>query len=552
MLTGLEEREEARPPGRVAAEATQRSAGSLRTVRWAAHAAVWSVLWVPTVAELARGWRASGDDATIAYRSYQVFSAHSPLVGMFSTTTYGSGHIVYDPGPLLFWLLSVPVRIDPAHGALWGAALWCAVALSVGLEALWSAGHRFACAVLALAVVDLAWLVPEIFVDPVWNPNLSFVFAVVSIVLAVVVAGGALRWWPVLVLTASVAVQSEFFYAFVCALAVVLSVLIGVRRRRGRSWTAIVAGLAVGLACWTPSIVQQVTATRGNLGLILGANRTAPLGLGFALRAVAFAASPLWQAHYKELIADPGRLKGASPVLGAAIVVTGVVVTAWALRSRRRALATMAMAALSGTLAMVVTVAIVPGHLYLNVVRYLLYWLWPLSVCIWAGIGSAVVSVGRRLWARRRAKWSDPVPGAASALLSGGVVVIALATTAGLVGVPTDPRVVAANELTVPSSSALRLQQEIVARVEAETPKGRVQLAWCVPTAGCPSDLFTLVSTEYFVGVGVAWQLSADGWAPELPRWFTRFSGIAYQWQPGTPTVPVAVVDGRAIVGPAT
>lgn len=551
MLTEALETVQARRPGRSGtAVSTARPDKAWRAARWASHAAIWTVVWVPAVAEMARGWRPSGDDATIAYRSYQVFSAHSPLVGMFSTTTYGSGHTIYDPGPLLFWLLSLPTRVDPAHGALWGAALWCALVLSVGVEALWSVGQRTSAVVVALVVVDLAWLVPEIFLDPVWNPNLGFLFGLGSVVLAVAVVRGGLRWWPVLVFTASVSVQSEFFYAGLCALAVVASAGAGLWRRRAGRRGALAAGVVVGAACWAPSLVQQFAATHGNLGLILGANRTAPLGLGFSLRAVAYACSPLWQAHYKELIAQPGGLTGANPVLGVAVLVAGALVAAWALRSGRRGLATIAAGAEAGTLAMVVTVAVVPGHLYLNVVRYLLYWLWPLSACIWVGIGAAAICVGRRMWARRGAAPVAPaVGGRAGALLSGGVIVLALVTGAGLVGVPTDSAAAAANELTVPSSSALRLQREITARVEGETRRGRVQLAWCVPMTVCPSDLVSLVSSEYLVGVGVAWQLSADGWSPELPRWFTRYSGIAYTWRADTPTVTVAVVDGSAKVG---
>ena len=61
--------------------------------------------------------------------------ASPPLVGMLSTA--GTvGHNIFDPGPLLFWLLAIPVRIDPAHGALWGAALLGGAAMSVAVEAI--------------------------------------------------------------------------------------------------------------------------------------------------------------------------------------------------------------------------------------------------------------------------------------------------------------------------------------------------------------------------------------------------------------------------------
>src|ERR1035437_6606806 len=86
---------------------------------------MWTVILLPTVLEMARGWRALDDDATISLRSYQVLSLHPPLLGQFSTVSYGTGHLLFDPGPLLYWLLAIPVHIDPAQGGLWGGALCC-------------------------------------------------------------------------------------------------------------------------------------------------------------------------------------------------------------------------------------------------------------------------------------------------------------------------------------------------------------------------------------------------------------------------------------------
>ena len=94
--------------------------GLAQGVRLASHAAVWSAVLVPTLTELARGWRAFGDDAAIASRSFQVFSMHIPLTGLASAASFQTGHVVFDPGPMLFFLLSAPVRIDPAHGLMSG------------------------------------------------------------------------------------------------------------------------------------------------------------------------------------------------------------------------------------------------------------------------------------------------------------------------------------------------------------------------------------------------------------------------------------------------
>src|ERR1700678_317979 len=107
-------------------------------LRLGSHAVVWTLVLVPTVIQMADGWRAVRDDAMISIGAYRVFSSHSPTVGVWSQASQGRHHAFYDLGPLLFWLLAVPVRLDPDHGAIWGAALLCGAALSLSVEAAWS------------------------------------------------------------------------------------------------------------------------------------------------------------------------------------------------------------------------------------------------------------------------------------------------------------------------------------------------------------------------------------------------------------------------------
>lgn len=522
----------------------------LQVARWASHLAVWGALWVPVVSELVRGWRPIGDDATISFRSWEVFTSHSPLVGMFSTTTYGSGHILYDPGPLQFWLLAVPVRIDPAHGALWGAALLCALALSVGVEALRRAGHSFGALAAAVLVADVAWLVPEIFLDPTWNPNMSFLLLGSALMVAWVVAEGRLRWWPVLVLLLSVTVQAEFFYVLLGAVVLLVATAAGLARRteRGTGW--LVGGLAVGAGCWVPALVQQATAAQGNLGLLLRAHRTAPLGAGFGLRALAYAASPrpIWLTRYADLLLHTGSLHAESAAAGVAVAVAVAGVAAWAIVRRRPVLASLAVGELAVAAATVVTLAIVPGHLYLNTVRYLLYVLWVLGAGLWCLAAWVVAAAVRALVVRAR----RPVPpavapavvwsSAALAVLAGGLAAWSVAS------VPTDPAAVSANNLTIPSRRLLDLDGQITRAVERQVPKGGVRLSWCEPLSDCPASEFQLVAVDYFAGVSVAWHLTADGWEPALPRWFTKLSGISYAAPSSWPVVRVVVHGAGATV----
>lgn len=186
--------------------------------RIGSHLVIWTVVLVPTVLELIRGWRPLyQDDATITFRSYEIFSLHPPLLGQYSSISPGSGHILFDPGPLQYVLLAVPTHVDRLQGGLWGSALACGLVLSVAVEAMWSSRQWLACVLVALAVVDLAWTVPSVFAHQIWNPDFGLIFLFASIVLAYAVALGSFGWWPVLVFTASVAAQAELFYAAVAA-----------------------------------------------------------------------------------------------------------------------------------------------------------------------------------------------------------------------------------------------------------------------------------------------------------------------------------------------
>ena len=93
-------------------------------MRGASHAFVWIAFFVPMVSELARGWRPFSDDAAIASRAYESLSVHPPLIGIISSAYIGTGHLLLDPGPLLFYVLAVPstsIRRTASSGArrLW-------------------------------------------------------------------------------------------------------------------------------------------------------------------------------------------------------------------------------------------------------------------------------------------------------------------------------------------------------------------------------------------------------------------------------------------------
>ena len=145
-------------------------------LRVATHIAAW-LPFLAVMASSGRGeWRVVGDGAGIASRSWGTLAGHVPLVGQATQLARG----VHDPGPLQYWLLAIPVHIDPVRGVLWGAALWCMVAASLAIEAAWSvlggAGGLLASGTILWMVAWTPTLAPR----PYWNPwlgALSFVAA---------------------------------------------------------------------------------------------------------------------------------------------------------------------------------------------------------------------------------------------------------------------------------------------------------------------------------------------------------------------------------------
>ena len=85
-------------------------------LRIVAHLAVWFAFADAAVRAVLGGWRPVSDAAVIAIRSWDVLTAHGLLVGEATRLAHG----VYDLGPAEFWLLALPVRVDPAHEVLWG------------------------------------------------------------------------------------------------------------------------------------------------------------------------------------------------------------------------------------------------------------------------------------------------------------------------------------------------------------------------------------------------------------------------------------------------
>ena len=505
-----------------------------RIARIGSHVVVWTIVLVPTIVEMARGWRPLlGDDATITLRAYQVLSLHPPLVGMHSDAQI-PGHILYDLGPLQFALLSVPVHIDHAQGALWGSALILGAVLSVAIEAMWSVRRWFACVLVALAVADLAWTVPSVFGHQLWNANFGLVFLLVSIVLAWAVALGSFGWWPVLVFTASVTAQAQLFYASIVVALVVITPLLGIwhsgRPRRLR-WLPV--GVGVGVLCWLAPLLQEAFGSFGNMTGLLQARRQASMGLAYGLRNLG---GIIWPGPLPVRQYDPNSSftsLGSKPaVAGIVVLLVIALIAVGAVLSKRKDLAALATISLICSGCVVVDFASVP-RANLGSLPWLVEMLWVVATLWWLVVAWAVVETVRA-WSRHAvAAGRRPTP----ALVAGGLVgALVLLLLAGIWKLPSQSSV-------DPVNPEEGLQVGAIVRTVADKlPPGTVALRFS-PTPPLTTGSSPVNWVEYQYGQALLWQLTADGYTPQMQPYFTEFSGLTYPPSGPSPIVHVTMTD---------
>ena len=501
---------------------------------------------VVAVVLMMQGWRASQDDAVIAIRSWGVLTAHSPLLGQITQATGCSGHSAFSPGPLQYWTLAIPVRIDHAHGVLWGAALVAATGMAVCVEAAWAVRGASGALAVAAASVVFAATQPLALVNPIWNPYLGVVWFAASCMAAWAVGSGRLRWWPVLVVAASIAAQTHLEYAVPAVLLAVLAPLAGlVRGRPGpRRWLWLPVGLTVGAACWAAPIAQQVTSHPGNLTVLLRCvGRQPTLGGRVGLQALtsAVAPPPLWFHRQAAILPDPIHHIGQhSATVGMAILVALAAICVLAGLARRRDVAVLAGVALAAAASTVWAIAALPVDNrfqlgYLDVV------LWPVGMLVWgvaalvaAALVGEVLSRLRRHSTRRElridrrgaARW---VLTAAAAVLAGGVVnTVILGSGAG-----------GQAALFAGGRGTFRGVSAAAAAAERVVPDGPL-----VAIATGPNSFST-----YSLLYGTVWVLISNGRQASMPGLFGGPITPPVRFIPGEPIVGVAVRADGSVAG---
>src|SRR5436190_10523647 len=164
-----------------------------------------------TIRGLAEGAIPNGDRGIVATRAYDVFTRHPPLVGQFSATTLVVHRPTHSPGPMLYWLLSVPARIGPAAMTMTMGLISIACAVGIVLLARGRGGAAFML-VAAVAVALMSRSLPAETFHDIWNPSVGVMPLALLMFLSWSLAAGNHRLLPLTVVVASHAAQAELTF----------------------------------------------------------------------------------------------------------------------------------------------------------------------------------------------------------------------------------------------------------------------------------------------------------------------------------------------------
>jgi hypothetical protein len=389
------------------------------------------------------GWVPLGDDAFIAARSFDVPTDRSPLVGQYSSGASGVvDEPAYCPGPLLYWLLAVPVRLpSPSAPAVTMAAV--NTASVVGLVALaHRRGGRPLMAAVGLAVPVMLTSLPSETYSDVWNPSAPLLPLALLVFVAWSVACGEWRLMPLLALVSSYVAQAHLPVVVpavaVTAVGIAGAVLVGDRARHpdaGASsrlrWGA--AALLVAVLCWSAPVIEELTNDPGNLSLLERSATTEEPTLGSAAgwRAVVHTVGvpPWWLRDTRDPLERIGDLSSSPSALGAAsgalvlIALGATTLIGW--RRRREDLCAAGALGLALCGAVALDASATPQSAAATV-DYVFRWASPAGMAAWLLLGwsvAVIVSAGRGPGVRWRPRYGL-LGGLGATVIAGGVAAI--------------------------------------------------------------------------------------------------------------------------------
>ena len=489
-------------------------------------------------------WSPTGDEAVIAWRSWDVLAGPSPLVGQFTQATSASTVPVFDPGPLLYWVVAPATHLWPGAGAAVAGLGLGAICVLVACLAAGSAGGRAAAWSVAAGMLVLTAALASVVVEaPSWNPYAGLAPFAGLLVVGTVIAVGRIGWLPAGIALGSFVAQTHLMFAPAAALVVLVGGAMGMLRRRGvvsekkqpaRRWLA--GTLVVTTACWWPVVVQQLTGHPGNAGALLHATLNGPgptVGWTRALGAMGEILGPVpaWlhpPASFASSAVEPTGGDAARTVI---VLVALVVVCVVALRRGQPGLgaaAAVAVASMAGALWAVAGIGVeaVASYAYIRFVG------WPVAlvaelVVIW-GIGTLAWPGLRRITASRRVV--RPLSGLA-------VLLSVLLSAAAALGSGSQ----AALGREQPRGAAIAMARSTARLIGRPARQGQ-RLAVAVTEPPGLTAVSLMTATGY--------QLRTAGWTPSLPPPWSQVLDPRYRQRPSDPLLGVGPVPpGARVLG---
>ncbi len=382
-----------------------------------------AIALLPVLTAIARRrgdrWIPIGDNALIEMRARDVFSLdHFPLLGTWSSASLSAGKDLNHPGPLLFDILAIPVKLfGGATGVALGVGAINMAAIAGTALVAHRVGGRRAC-LLATAVASmLAYTLGSAMLTDPWNPHVLVLPALFMLVCTWAAAAGDLVVLPWLFVACSLCLQTHLGYAYLVP-ALVITALIGavaVYRRRWRADPGAKAAdgrqirrvgaisLATVVVLWAQPLIEQLFGDgQGNLARIATSTGSDEPTIG-ATTAVRIAggvlAVPPWWSRDSFIDAVPYTPYDADGVTltpiglrSSAIAATGLFVLLallgaagwWAWRRRDRPVfagVTVAGAAVALALGSLTIMPIGP----LGLTPHQMRWLWSIGAfCLFA------------------------------------------------------------------------------------------------------------------------------------------------------------------------
>lgn len=350
---------------------------------------------VAVIRAILDGWIPLGDQALLQIRARDVLTAHHPFLGTASSAALNRTDVVplNHPGPLMFDVLALPVRLFGAAGMAIGVGLVNTAAAAIGTTFAARRAGRAGATLAALTFAGLGWSAgSESLYDP-YNPTAAMIPCLACLFLAWCVVDRddtAVLW---LIGVASFAVQlNNSYLLFLTPLVAATCAMYVVRCYRSDIATlaaTVRRSLGVFVVLWSQPLFEQLVHGRdGNIARMLKASSV--LGnnpgsrLGTQIAAATLAAPPWWgRSEFAgiRLFSPLPRIVIATAALLLVLVVCAVGCW-WTWRRRGDAAAALLTAGTAVAIAWVATIRS-PMSSFFGLSSDYVRWLWPASVFIW-------------------------------------------------------------------------------------------------------------------------------------------------------------------------